>query len=206
MGFSPKSAALLNMPSGLVAILSTLSAGYAIRVTPGHHRWLWISLCALLAAVGAALMSFLPPSNKPGILIGIWLVNAITATFPMAFHYMSVNVSGHTKRSFASNILPVCFGIGSIIGPQSFQARDAPEYAPAKIAALVTVATVALLMCVLALYYVWENRRRNIRDADTGEGERGGSTEERLGGRRETSDEVWAGLTDRKNKRWRYVY
>lgn len=198
MGFTPKRAALLNMPSGVTSILTTLGCGYAIRRTPGHHRWFWISFCALLGTMGAGLMSFVSPSNHAGLLIGIWLVNAITATLPMIYHYVSANVSGHTKRSVASNLLAMCFGLGNIAGPQSFQAGDAPKYTKAKVAAMSSMAAVAVLIWLLVLYYIWENRRRDWKGGE--------NTVPREEEDVDENEELWAGLTDRKNKGWRYVY
>ncbi|KAF1997590.1 putative MFS transporter [Amniculicola lignicola CBS 123094] len=195
MGFTSKQAALLNMPAGIVSITSVLVASFGIRYTPGGHRYFWISLCALTAALGAGFVSFLPRHNKAGLLAGIWLINAITATLPMVYHYLSVNIGGHTKRSFTANLVAVCFGIGNIIGPQSFRAKDAPEYTPAKIVAMATEVATAVLMFLLAGYYVWENRRRDRLQA----GGEGGEVEE-------SEREAWKGETDRRNSRWRYMY
>jgi hypothetical protein len=64
-------------------------------------------------------------------------------------------VSGYTKRAFAGSCIAVSYSIGNIIGPQSFQARDAPEYTLAKIVVLGTQAGCVVVMCVLATYYVW---------------------------------------------------
>ena len=205
MGYTPKEAALLNTPAGLVSLIFVLGAAYGIRVTPNHHRWFWISLCSLVAALGAGLMSFLPTTNKPGLLAGIWLIYAITATLPLVYHYVSVNVSGHTKRSFAANVVAVGFGIGNIIGPQSFQKGDAPEYLPAKIAALATQAGTAVMMVILVLYYRWENGRRNSSSQQGSEGERDRRVGD-VGGERKRERATWAGLTDRRNGAWRYVY
>lgn len=137
-------------------------------------------------------MSFLPKHNKAGVLIGIYLVNAIVATLPILYQWTMANCAGHTKRAFSSALVAGSFSVGNIIGPQTFQARDAPEYRPAKIAVLATQAAAGTLAFVLFLYYVWENRRR-ASTADEGE--------------EEVIDETkWAGLTDKENRWFRYVY
>lgn len=95
------------MPSGAVSIFFTLFVGYGIRKQ--SHRWAWIIACLIPAyassldpgaiqttvadscrILGGALMSFLPTSNKSGILAGIYLVNAVVA--PLAVFY-NVSVS-----------------------------------------------------------------------------------------------------------------
>lgn len=86
------------------------------------------------------------------------------------------------------------FSIGNIIGPQTFQARDAPEYRPAKLAVMGTQSGCALTTILLVLYYVWMNKKRNSAPADA-------EAEDSY-----MSPEVWAQMTDRENKKFRYAY
>lgn len=192
-GFSGPHAALLNMPSGLVSIFFTLLVGFGIRRT--SHRWAWLVLCTIPGIIGSALLSFLPKSSKAGVLIGIYLVNAIVPTLPIVWQWTASNCAGATKRAFASVLVAGSFSLGNIIGPQTFQARDAPEYKPAKIAVLATQAASAVLAAVLFGYYVWENRRRDQMQASAGTAEDQSATEKK-----------WAGLTDKENGSFRYVY
>ncbi|KAJ5112046.1 hypothetical protein N7532_000091 [Penicillium argentinense] len=185
-GFSGPISALLNTPSGLVSIFFTLLVGIGIRKT--SNRWAWNILCTIPGIIGGGLMSFLPKSNTAGVLIGVYLVNAIVATLPILYQWTMANCAGHTKRAFASALVAGSFSVGNIIGPQTFQERDAPEYRPAKIAVLATQAAAAVLSVVLFGYYVLVNRRRQ------GKGE-------------VVVEEVkWAGLTDRENLAFRYAY
>jgi H+/gluconate symporter-like permease len=89
-------------------------------------------------------------------------VNAVVATLPILYQWTAANCAGHTKRAFASALVAGSFSVRNIIGPQTFQARDAPEYHPAKIAVLATQAAAAVLLFVLFLYYVWDNKRRTV--------------------------------------------
>lgn len=88
------------------------------------------------------------------------------------------------------SIIAGAFGVGNIIGPQTFQARDAPQYLPAKITVLAAVCAGAGVAAVLMGYYKWENKRRDREQ----EGKTG-----------ETDEEVWSNLTDRENRSFRYV-
>jgi predicted MFS family arabinose efflux permease len=103
------------------------------------------------------------------------------------------NVAGPTKRAFAAAIISGSFSLGNIIGPQTFQARDAPNYRPAKIAVMGTQAGCALTTFLLFMYYVWQNRKRNNSS--------GSDNEEAF-----MSPEVWARMTDKENPRFRYTY
>ncbi|GAO16713.1 hypothetical protein UVI_02002590 [Ustilaginoidea virens] len=185
-----KKAALLNMPSGLVSIFFTLMVGYGIRKQ--SHRWAWIIACIIPAIIGGALMSFLPKSNKAGLLAGIYLVNAVVAPLAVFYNWTVANCAGASKRAFAAALVSGSFSIGNIIGPQTFQARDAPDFRPAKLAVMGTQAGCTLTTFCLFLYYVWANKRRNDRSKETEE--------------QYLSPEVWATMTDKENKHFRYTY
>ena len=76
-GYTPKQSALLNMPSGVVSILSSVLSTYS--VARGFPRWIAINVTFIITILGAGLMSFLPKTNQGGLLAGIYLVNAVGA-------------------------------------------------------------------------------------------------------------------------------
>ncbi|EGS17902.1 putative allantoate protein [Thermochaetoides thermophila DSM 1495] len=189
LGFTPKKAALMNTPSGVVSIFFTLYVGFGIRLQ--SHRWAFIVSCIIPAIIGGALMSFLPVTDKAGCLAGIYLVNAVVAPLAIFYNWTMANVAGSTKRAFAAAIISGSFSLGNIIGPQTFQARDAPEYRPAKLAVMGTQAGCAFTTFCLFLYYVWQNKSRNSE----------AETEDAF-----LAPETWARMTDKENKRFRYSY
>jgi MFS family permease len=193
LGYSPKRAALMNTPSGAISIFFTLLVGLGIRKQ--SNRWLWILICILPAILGAALMSFLPLSNRTGCLAGIYLVNAVVAPLPVHYAWTAANVSGATKRAFAAAVVSGSFSIGNIIGPQTFQAKDAPGYRPAKLAVMGTQAGCAVVTVALYVYYRWQNQRR-----DRGQGE------VRVGEESFMSKDAWNTGTDREDAGFRYSY
>jgi hypothetical protein len=87
------------------------------------------------------------------------------------------------------------FGIANIIGPQTFQAHDAPNYLPAKITIFVVEVVGAVVTVLAMLLYVFRNRSssayRAAKKAEIG------------------TDEIIAfsdpDQTDRTNKAFRYV-
>ncbi|KAJ6452726.1 major facilitator superfamily domain-containing protein [Mycena vitilis] len=125
-GFSPARSSLLNMPSGAVTTLY-------------DNRALSMTVFCLLTAMGSALMSFLPSSNRAGLLAGVYLVNMITVTLFLVFCLTTANVAGQTKRVAANALISAAFSVGNIIGPQLFKPKDAPQ-----------------------IYYGWQN---SVRDA-----------------------------------------
>ena len=104
----------------------------------------------------------------------------------------------------AASLVAGSFGVGNIIGPQTFQARDAPGYIPAKIVVLATQAAAAGVAGGLFSYYLWANRRKDkamrsgteVVAADQGGPRDIEGTEQRL----------WEDRTDKENEMFRYVY
>ncbi|KAH7155982.1 major facilitator superfamily domain-containing protein [Dactylonectria macrodidyma] len=190
LGYDSKKSALMNMPSGVVSIFFTLSVGYGIRTT--SNRWAWIIACIIPAIIGGALMSFLDSSNKSGVLAGIYLVNAVVAPLTIFYNWTAANFGGATKRAFAAAVVSGSFSLGNIIGPQTFQARDAPDFRPAKLAVMGTQAGCALTTFTLFCYYIWANKRRNDRSKEMEDAY--------------LSPEVWSTMTDKENKFFRYTY
>ena len=102
-------------------------------------------------------MSFV--QNKRGVLAGVWLVNSTVATMPIIYQWVAANNAGHTKRPLAMALIAGSFGVGNVIGPQTFQARDAPQYIPAKITVLATLCAGAACASIIFAYYKYKNAR-----------------------------------------------
>lgn len=185
-GYDSETTALLSIPSGGVAIVSILIA----TNLAAHFDQRGINVITLLipGIIGGCLMAFLPADNKAGKLIGNYLTNCIGASLPLLYSWTGANFAGHTKKVTMNAILLMSFCVGNIIGPLTFQAKDAPDYLPAKIAIIVTCAFAGVMAFVLRMYYVWENKRRD-----------------RIAGIVEHKEDVeFLDLTDRENKEFRY--
>jgi hypothetical protein len=141
-------------------------------------------------------MSFAPSNNRAALLAGIYLVNAIAATLIIIYQWTMANVAGRTKRVIASALIAGSFSIGNIIGPQTFQAKDAPEYRPAKIAVLATQPAGASLAVMLYCYYVWANKQKHTQQIRL----------ESEGFETNRAEGFWGDFTDKENLESRYVY
>jgi hypothetical protein len=61
---------------------------------------------------------------------------------------------------FANALISGSLAAGSIIGPQTFRVKDAPEYIPAKIIGLASQSTAILIAVMARLYYGYQNSRK----------------------------------------------
>ncbi|KAH0150556.1 MFS general substrate transporter, partial [Aureobasidium melanogenum] len=158
-GFDSKQSALLNMPSGVISIFATtLSTWAVVKQAP---RWLSIVGLLIPALVGGALLSFEGIGRPAGSVAGIYLVNfEIVAPLAIIYNWVGANYNGHTQRVTASAIVSAAFGIANVIGPQTYQAKDAPGYLPAKITLLVVIASAVPITLALRVLYGHRNRTR----------------------------------------------
>lgn len=197
-GYTPKQSALLNMPSGVVSIFSTLISTFSIL--RGFPRWLSIILLLIPTVIGAGLMSFISAHNQPGKLAGIYLINFIVAPLAIIYSWVGANTMGYTKRVAANAAVAIAFGIANIIGPQTFQSRDAPDYIPAKITIFGVAGGAMLISTCLRLLYGWRNRA-NVKNRRAQL--QGLSPDEAKDVSVSVSDQD---MTDRKNSAFVYVY
>ncbi|KAJ5691689.1 hypothetical protein N7488_012424 [Penicillium malachiteum] len=150
-GYNDKQSALLNGPSGVVSITATMVCTYAI--SKGFSRWLAIDLLLIPTLLGSCLMCFLPTSNKGGCLAGIYLVNTTVAPLALIYAWTGANFKGYTMKVAGSTIIGASFSIANIIGPQTFQAKDAPQYIPAKITLVAVNAAAVVISTALRILY-----------------------------------------------------
>ncbi|KAJ0421480.1 major facilitator superfamily domain-containing protein [Aspergillus carlsbadensis] len=162
-GYTSREAALLNMPSGVVSIVSTLAA--TVAIARGYPRWLAINVLLVPTLVGACLISFLPPEgNEAGCLVGIYLVNTTVAPLALIFAWTGANFKNTTMKVAGCAAVSAGFGVANIIGPQTFQARDAPDYIPAKITIVAVNASAIVVSTALRVLYGMRNARAERRD------------------------------------------
>lgn len=190
MGNSPERSALLNMGTGPVTMTGCILGALGVRYF--GKRWLNIILITCGSIIGAGLLSWAPKSHESAQLAGIYLVNLSVSVTPILYAWMSSNVAGHTKRAFATTVLNAAFALGNIIGPQTFQARDAPVYHPAKMAMFAMQCLVAATAAALFVYYKFANRKRaGLAESD---------------GDEVADAKAFSGLTDKQNAEFRYLY
>lgn len=112
-GYSSKQAALLNMPTGAVSMVSILTATFAVG--RGYPRWVLTLIFLVPAILGAGLMSFAPGNNQAAKLAGIYLYNAITSGMALIYSWIGVNTAGYSKKVAANGMIAAAFAVGNII-------------------------------------------------------------------------------------------
>lgn len=82
----------------------------------------------------------------------------IVAPLAIIYNWVGTNYEGHTQKVAASAVVSVAFGVANIIGPQTYQTKDAPTYLPAKITLIGVITSAIVLTVVLRGLYAHRNR------------------------------------------------
>lgn len=94
------------------------------------------------------------------------MTNCIGASLPLLYSWVAANYAGHMKKVTINAVLLMSFCLGNIIGPETFQNKDTPDFIPAKITIVVTVGVAIVLTIILRFVYMMENRRRDRIEAE----------------------------------------
>ncbi|KAK4941304.1 hypothetical protein LTR10_018714 [Elasticomyces elasticus] len=138
--------------------------------------------------LGEALMAWLPAKSKSGLLAEINLINTVGSALSLLYSWLTANYAGHSKEITMNAILLMSFCLGNIIGPGTFQASDAPQYIPAKMAIVITLAIAILITIGLVAMYHLENKSRD-----------------REGHQEMPEDYQFLDLTDKEDGNFRYL-
>ncbi|KAM0702757.1 hypothetical protein Q7P35_010189 [Cladosporium inversicolor] len=186
-GFTSYETALLQIPGGVIAVISVLLATWS--AAKFNARALNIIFWSMLGGIlGGSLLAFTAEDNRAAKMAGNYLTHVVGSFLPCAYSFSAANQGGHTKKVTMNAILLMSFCLGNILGPLTFRNEDAPRYIPAKLS-IVVVDSVAIGTTVLLLmYYRWQNKTRDAAAVE------------------HTRDVEFADLTDRENKEFRYKY
>lgn len=96
-GYTSKQSALLNIPGGVISVLSTMFA--MIAVGRGFPRWISIVVLVVPVIIGGGLMSFLDTENQGGLLSGIYLINCVSPIAPPKLQFQERILIAATDHS-----------------------------------------------------------------------------------------------------------
>lgn len=188
MGYTSKESLLLVTPLGAYEIVVLIGLTYLASKT-GQRLWICIA-GHIPSIIGAILMA---TTNKVPALIGFYLSGGIPIGWTTILALQSTNVAGSTKKITVTCIGTIAYTVGNIISPQTFQAKDAPRYMPAKISICILYVLITIDLYLIRLLAVRENKKRDKEREELGDNYVVEKNQEFLD------------LTDRENREFRYA-
>ncbi|EFQ34484.1 major facilitator superfamily transporter [Colletotrichum graminicola] len=187
MGYTGEESLLLVTPLGAYEIVALLGLTWLAMKT--RQRLYWCIAGHIPAIIGAILMA---TTSKVPALIGYYTSGGIPIGWTTILGLQSSNVAGSTKKITVACIGTIAYTVGNIISPQTFQARDAPRYLPAKISICIIYFLVTVDLFVMRWVLDRRNKKRDAEKAALGDAYKV-----------EENHEFWD-LTDLENKEFRY--
>lgn len=148
----------MGTPAGAVEVIALVVNGF---ISDRLHNRVLIGLGGLIVSiVGMILVVALPQTNTVGRLIGYYLTTASPTAFVALLSLISTNVAGYTKKTTVAALYLIGYCVGNIIGPQTFNPKDAPQYRPAEIVIIVCLGVSGIIQVFIWWWYRRENNRK----------------------------------------------
>ncbi|RSH86801.1 uncharacterized protein EHS24_005074 [Apiotrichum porosum] len=127
-GFSNLHAQLLNIPVGVVSILTFVLMGFLVKRT-GQTCLCMIGF-TIPNIVGTIVLLTVAPSDKTKgpLVFAYYIMQIYGACYPAILMLLARNSAGHTKRSITYAITFCGWASGNAAAPQLFNSRWAPRY------------------------------------------------------------------------------
>lgn len=164
-GYKGLQALLIQMPSGAAQLGFVVVSSVLCSWIPNIRTVTMVCL-TLISLLGMALMYALDPNNQEGRMAGFCLSLAFSANMPLAMSLITSNVGGFTKRATVNACVLIMYCVGNIVGPQFFSVDEAPRYPRGIKASLAGFCLGSFWMLCLRFYLVWQNKRRDRKEAD----------------------------------------
>ncbi|GAA5880419.1 hypothetical protein JCM16303_003937 [Sporobolomyces ruberrimus] len=154
-GYTSQEALLFNIPSGVVAIITTLSVSYwadkkGVRMLP-FAASIFPSIIGLGLLVGFS-SGGATGAHKGPLIVGILLSQTFISGIAMLYSFSASTFAGSSKRTIVNALLLLAFAGGNAAGSQVFQAKDKPQYLPGKISLLVLLLVLFPSALIMHLY------------------------------------------------------
>ncbi|KAL9710473.1 hypothetical protein Ac2012v2_006007 [Leucoagaricus gongylophorus] len=125
-GFSFLQTTLLACVDGVIEIV-TIWVGISIVSRIPNSRAYVGAIFFIPNLLGVFLISFLPWSNKIGLLFAEWITGVGTTGFVLGLSWLSSATAGHTKKVTVNAIMLSAYCIGNATGPFMWQAKYKPR-------------------------------------------------------------------------------
>ncbi|KAH8782314.1 major facilitator superfamily domain-containing protein [Hyaloscypha sp. PMI_1271] len=191
-GFNTDQSTLLNMGSGACTVVGTIMALYLAKFT-GRTIAGCYTLC--LSCIGVIMMFVIPAEHYGARYGGYILTQQFGVCVLFIITFLTAGIGGSAKKFAFGCAYQLGYAVGNIIGPQTYVAKDAPNYYPAKYTMLAFLLfTIFLLASYGLIHKMWNNKRdkQDILDAQNG------IVHEHI------ENEEFADLTDFKLRSFRY--
>lgn len=176
-GFTTLQTQLLSMVQGTLLVIVMLSAVYLDR---RYQQTTLAMLAGTVPAIAGTVVLLTVRdegrASRIGLLLAYYAIYSFWACCALALSLVTRNVAGQTKKSTVIATNFVAWAAGNSVGPQTFQAADAPRYTIAFSTIMGCWVVLAVTVVLLRFYYKAQNRAKERASQGEGTHEGDGTT------------------------------
>ncbi|WVR04194.1 hypothetical protein IAU60_001194 [Kwoniella sp. DSM 27419] len=194
--FEVKQLTLLNIPTG---VIGWIAAMFWVTIAKLTRRPLLCAMASVLVCLcGTIVLKVVPKSNIGGSLAALYIVYMYWAPY-MVFGQliMYANVAGTSKKVAVFGISYLGYCVGNLVGPQSFLAREAPNY-PTAYTVMLAGYCVSLALMATYGFLCWRDNKKKVVQEE--------QWRTAIDGQQQDVAEEWKDLTDVQNPKFRYTF
>ncbi|CAI7629751.1 unnamed protein product [Penicillium glandicola] len=159
-GFSTLDTLLVQMiGTGFQIVFVAMSAIGSTYLT--NTRTYWMLFNTVTALVGTVMIRQINADYIWSRFMGYCLIIGFSANFPLTMAMITNNTAGFTKKTTVTAVVFVAYCAGNIVGPQIMFSREAPSYPSGFAGILVSFACSSIIIVLLRIYCIWENKKRD---------------------------------------------
>jgi len=161
LGFTGLDSTLYTMPTGAIMFVATVAGGVGLSYIK-NYRTVMMFVLTIPTLVGVSMLQGLPLSDKWARVSGVWLILCIVATCAILLSLITSNVAGFSKKITTTGLVYIFYCIGNIVSPQLFYtSEEKTGYKTAVRSMLVSLCLCEVIVILLGVYYILENKRRD---------------------------------------------
>jgi len=157
-GYNAFQAILLGLPQGGVQVVLVLGTTYLARRYVNMR--IYVSLGGIALALLGILLQYCTTTNEAR-LFGYYLIVGFIVALAQLFAMPASNVNGYSKRITVQAMVFMAYGSGNALGPTFWKGGQKPAYRDGMITCIIGFSSCIVLMVLLRLHYMRENRRRD---------------------------------------------
>ncbi|KEF57994.1 uncharacterized protein A1O9_05917 [Exophiala aquamarina CBS 119918] len=157
-GFSRLQAYLFNIAIGGIHAFFVLSSSYICTKLPNTRCFTLIGVCSI-SLMGSLIVRL--TTGRGVRLFGFLCYFAFVPGLTISLSLIASNTAGFTKKSVSSAMFTVAYCVGNIVGPFTFQLKDAPKYTSGYNGVIGCFVAALVFSVTLLLIIIRENHRRD---------------------------------------------
>ncbi|GMM30668.1 hypothetical protein DAMA08_034130 [Martiniozyma asiatica (nom. inval.)] len=166
-GYSNLESLLMKMPLGACELVGLVALPFLSKFV--QQRMILALFYMSVVVMSVCLLAFATTVDQNASLAGYYILGIAPVGIILITSCVTSNTAGFTKKLVTNAITLIGYSAGNVIGPQTFRSTDAPDYNKAKAGCVGCYCATIVLMVILTILNIRENKKRDKSKAEAGD-------------------------------------